>query len=80
MTPEQLEELSFRNLVEFNKDELIKIMNGARATGLFTEHQRGLLIKYGVISQGAKNKRTKPTARAHEILVRVQQTLKQSET
>ncbi len=68
MTPQELEELSFRNLVEYNREELTKIMNGARASDIFTETHRRGLIKNGVIRQGSRFKRTVPTPRAVEIL------------
>ena len=68
MSPKELEELSFRNLVEWHRDDLTKVIGGTRATNLFTEHHSSYLIKYGVLRRGAKNKQTSLTPRAEAVL------------
>ena len=68
MSPEELEELSFRNLVNWHKRDLIKIINGALATNVFTEHHHTYLKKHGVIKRVKNRKYTMPTPRARKIL------------
>ena len=68
MTPQELEELSFRNLVEYHREDLTKLMNGSPKTKVFTENRSRSLIKHGIITRGYNHKRAQPTPRAQEIL------------
>ena len=62
------EEMSFRNLVKWNKDDLIKIVNGALASDVFTAHQHSYLVKHGVLRRVPKTLRTLPTPKALRVL------------
>ncbi len=62
------EELSFRNLVEFYRDELIQIVNGAHASEVFTENRQKSLVRYGVIHRVPEINRTLPTPEARKLL------------
>ena len=44
-----LEELSFRNLVEFYAGQLRQVFGGRKASGVFTKHERRYLKKHGVL-------------------------------
>jgi len=43
-----LEERSFENLVNFYREELIKLSEGCAITELFTKNARRKLMRYGV--------------------------------
>ena len=68
MTPQELEEISFRNLVLWHRQDLIRIINGAFATNVFTDYSHRYLKKHGVLQLAPNTKYTKPTPRAMEIL------------
>jgi len=62
------EELSFRNLVEWHRDDLIKILNGTPASEVFTEYHHSQLIKNGVLCRVSNINRTLPTSEARALL------------
>lgn len=62
------EELSFRNLVEWHREALVKILNGALASTLFTEHHHSYLVKHGVLQRNPNINRTYPTPEAMAFL------------
>lgn len=62
------EEMSFRNLVEWHKEALLKIVNGALASDVFTEHHHGYLVKHGVLRRVPKILRSLPTPEAIRVL------------
>ena len=62
------EEMSFRNLVAWHRDDLVKIMNGALATKTFTENHHEYLVKYGVLHRDPTINRTLPTPEARSLL------------
>ena len=62
------EEMSFRNLVEWHRDALIKIVNGTSASEVFTDHHRSCLIKYGILHRVPTINRTMPTPEAMKLL------------
>ncbi len=68
MTPKELEEISFRNLVFFYKEQLTEIINGKLASNMLTEQCRSRLRKYEVIKRFQDGRRTMPTPRAIKIL------------
>ncbi|MCW4049016.1 MAG: hypothetical protein NWE89_04690 [Candidatus Bathyarchaeota archaeon] len=45
------DEQSFRNIVEFYKDELMKIEEGEKATQYFNDRQRKTLVKSGILNR-----------------------------
>lgn len=49
MTRESLEELSFRNLVEWYSEELWKIIEGESASTVFSHSKVRSLIRHGVL-------------------------------
>ena len=69
MSPQELEELSFRNLVEWHRDDLITVMNGAPATTIFTEHKHIYLKKHGILQRVPHRRYTRPTPKAQKILM-----------
>ena len=68
MTPQELEEISFRNLVLWHREDLIRILDGAFVTNIFTDYSHRYLKKHGVLHLVPHTKYTKPTPRALEIL------------
>ena len=65
------EEISFRNMCEFYKEELTEIRNGGRAKSVFTNHQIKTLKRHGILTvdrEGDKGGRVVPTERARETL------------
>ena len=64
------EELSFRNLVERHRDDLIRILKGTPASEVFTEYHRSRLIKNGVLRRDPTINRTLPTPEAIKVLGR----------
>lgn len=68
MRAEEIEERSFRNLVEFNREGLIKITEGTRASELFNDRERMRLKLYGVLAR-RDGRKTVPTARAMDVLM-----------
>ncbi len=67
MKAEEIEERSFRNLVEFNREELIKITEGTRASELFNDRERMRLKLHGVLAR-RDGRKSVPTARAMAVL------------
>jgi len=63
-----LEEMSFRNLVAWHRDELIKIVNGAHASELFTKTHHSCLVRRGVLRRVPAMRRTLPTPEAMVLL------------
>lgn len=63
--------MSFRNLVDWHRDALIKILGGALASEVFTEHHHGYLVKHGVLRRMPTMNRTLPTPEAIRVLGRV---------
>ena len=68
MNPQEVEEASFRNLVEWHREDLTKIMNGAFATNVFTDYSHRYLKRHGVLHLAFHTKYTKPTPRALTVL------------
>lgn len=62
------EELSFRNLVEWHRDDLIRILKGIPASEVFTEYHHRQLIKNGVLHRVPNINRTLPTPEAMVLL------------
>lgn len=62
------EELSFRNLVEWHREDLIKILNGTPVTEIFTEYHQSRLTKNGILHRVSNINRTLPTPEAIELL------------
>jgi len=62
------EELSFRNLVEWHRDKLIEVLEGAHASKVFTEHHHEYLVKHGVLRRVPTRNRTLPTPEAIRAL------------
>ena len=69
MNPQELEELSFRNLVEWHRDDLVKVMNGSPATTIFTEDKHIYLKKHGILQRVPHRRYTRPTPKAQKILM-----------
>lgn len=65
------EEMSFRNLVEWHKEDLLKIVNGTLASEVFTEYHHRQLIRNGVLHRVPKMMRTLPTPEARMLLDKV---------
>ena len=51
MNDKELIELSFRNMVEHYKEELIQILNGAKPRDVFTESKYLSLKRLGVLNR-----------------------------
>lgn len=62
------EEMSFQNLVEWHRDDLIRILDGTPASEVFTEYHRSRLIKNGVLLRDPTINRTLPTPEAIRVL------------
>lgn len=65
------EEISFRNMCEFYREELTEIMNGGRAKRVFTNQQIKTLKRRGILTvdrKWGKGGRVVLTERAREIL------------
>ena len=62
------EEMSFQNLVEWHREDLIKILGGTSASVVFTEYHRSRLIKNGVLRRDPTINRTLPTPEAIRVL------------
>ena len=60
--------MSFRNLVEWHRDNLIRILKGELATRVFTENHHQYLVKYGILKRDPHVNRTLPTAEARMLL------------
>ncbi len=63
-----LEEISFRNQVEWYADELRQIAGGALSSRILTRNTSIVLFKYGVLERIGN--RTIPSVRAMEIMER----------
>ncbi len=70
------EEMSFRNLVAWHRDDLVKILNGELATDTFTEQHHKYLVKHGVLRRDPTINRTLPTPEARALLEDQSPTLK----
>ena len=68
MNPKELEELSFRNMVEWHREDLLRVMNGENVTAVFTEHKHSYLKKYGILARVPHRRYSRPTAKALEVL------------
>ena len=62
------EERSFRNLVEWHKDELKKILDGVLASELFSEYHHSRLVRNGILHRDPRINRTLPTPQAIKVL------------
>ncbi len=62
------EELSFRNLVEWDRQGLFRVLNGEFASDVFTETHHKYLVKMGVLVRFPKLRRTLPTPEAMKWL------------
>ncbi len=62
------EEQSFRNLVEWHREDLIKILNGTLASEVFTPCHHSRLVKHGVLHRVPNMRRTLPTPEAIVLL------------
>ena len=62
------EEMSFRNLVEWHRDDLIRISKGTPVSEVFTEYHHKQLIKNGVLRRVPNINRTLPTPEAMKLL------------
>ena len=62
------EDQSFLNLVEFHREDLLKVLDGAHATKIFTEQFHSHLVKHGVLRRVPTMKRSLPTPEAMKVL------------
>lgn len=62
------EEISFINIVEWHRENLIRILKGELATRIFTESHHKRLVKYGVLQRDPHINRTLPTVEARILL------------
>ncbi len=67
MTLQELEELSFRNMVEYHREDLMNLVNGASLRGIFTQNQSRQLKRHGILYRVPNEKHVKPTPKAMEI-------------
>ncbi len=62
------EEMSFRNLVEWERQDLLRLLDGELASDVFTETHHSYLVKMGVLARVPKLRRTLPTPEAMKLL------------
>jgi len=62
------EEMSFRNLVEWDRQALLRVLNGEFASDVFTETHHRYLVKMRVLARIPKLNRTLPTLGAMKLL------------
>ena len=68
---EYYEAVTFRNMVDFYRDEISQLLNGAIAKYMLTKCERNLLRRLGIlklIATGSTSRRLIVSKRAHKLL------------
>ena len=68
LSSEELEEQSFRNMVEYHREDLLQLMNGARLRDIFTQNQSQRLKRHGILQRGLGKNHVLPSPNAIAIL------------
>ncbi len=68
---EHYKEITFRNMVQFYKDELVQLVNGEHAKHILTKGDRRVLRRLGIVKLkggGYTGRRLTPTTKTEQLL------------